>query len=181
MIDAILTNAADLRNVDWGISSDSVAQLETDPLATENTEGYTHIAAYKTTCMGLDAAIKYWFYKDTLYYAEYIFLQNYTNCDRYLADYSKLKSALTAKYGEPAKDIELFSPPYEKGDGYFSTALRSGKASFMAEWSAPRTSINLLLSGGNNYTVIFALAYSSSEYAKRFNELLKDEAISNDL
>jgi hypothetical protein len=49
-------------------------------------------------------------------------------------DYEKYYTIFKEKYGEPDTEYSFFSSPYESGDGYEMTAVKSGKATFSAFW-----------------------------------------------
>src|SRR5437879_3870512 len=51
-------------------------------------------------------------------------------------EYKSMKGVLTAKYGAPASDYEVFQSPYEEGDGYEDQAIRLGKGHFLTMWTA---------------------------------------------
>lgn len=54
----------------------------------------------------------------------------------YASDYSELVDLFKKKYGEP-KSYRLFRRPFEDGDGYEWTAIRTGKASIASYWQHP--------------------------------------------
>lgn len=48
--------------------------------------------------------------------------------------YNEIKSELNEKYFVTKDDFEIYKSPYEKGDGYYETAIKLGKASFSSYW-----------------------------------------------
>ncbi|HRV29169.1 MAG TPA: hypothetical protein P5522_10330, partial [Spirochaetia bacterium] len=82
-------------------------------------------------------------------------------------DYEKMKSDLSAKYGEPSEDVEHYSPPYEKGDGYLELALSKEKADIHAWWHLPSSRIRLSMSENR-----IVLSYMDDERTKEYFKVL---------
>lgn len=55
-----------------------------------------------------------------------------------IARYRDVVSTLATKYGVPADSFEIYKPPFERGDGYEETAIRTGKAHFLTYWPGKR-------------------------------------------
>lgn len=50
------------------------------------------------------------------------------------SDYNELKRVYEQKYGHPDSDYHFFSPPYELGDGYETTAVKLNKCHYLTVW-----------------------------------------------
>ena len=59
------------------------------------------------------------------------------------ADYDRIKEMLKKKYGRPSSSMEVFSDPYNEGDGYELTALSTGNAMFFTSYSSNDGDITL--------------------------------------
>ena len=53
--------------------------------------------------------------------------------------YDSVKKDINDKYYKTEKDYKFFKSPYEDGDGYETTALKVGKATFTALWTFKQT------------------------------------------
>ena len=57
-----------------------------------------------------------------------------TDDDAAIPTYNQLKTSLTEKYGPPTGSIANFDEPFEAGDGYELTAIRTGKGHYLTIW-----------------------------------------------
>jgi len=52
-------------------------------------------------------------------------------------DWTKTGILLIGKYGKPSKQLSNFLRPFEEGDGYEMTAVRTDKANYLSAWEQP--------------------------------------------
>lgn len=90
-------------------------------------------------------------------------------------EYNDWKNKIEGKYGEPDLDHELFSSPYEKGDGYETQAIKNGKAEFAAFWffNPDRTGDSISLQIDSSMYIV--IAYEDEELLDQFLARMKQE------
>jgi len=97
--------------------------------------------------------------------------------DDHVSTYQRYRQSLIKKYGEPSSSFDFFSSPYEKGDGYEDTALKSGKYTLTDYWlnfTETVVSIKLLKSG---YTRIDYENLKLSEVDKAERDKIREDSI----
>lgn len=70
--------------------------------------------------------------------------------------YREYKSMLSAKYGEPSKQIERFYNPYYEGDGYELQALRMDKCSYTSYFNLSDGSVMLSMSSDGSLILYYS-------------------------
>ncbi len=85
--------------------------------------------------------------------------------------YSSLKDLLIRKYGKPTSDYSFFKSPYENGDGFEITAIKSNKCMYAAFWT---------INEGDDAIEVSISILSSVEVAVMYNHKLLDKKMEDD-
>ena len=155
----------DFKKFFWGASMDEVIKVEGTPLLDGKVNGVdaTYIA-YKTTAVGLDMILAYYFCDDGLFHVTYILNETHSNESLYIDDYEKFKSALEKKYGETWWDFENWENDSKKE--YYADrkgdALCYGSLEYSTIWFLDRTFISMDMSA-DNYEITMTVNYESKE------------------
>ena len=155
----------DFKKFFWGASMDEVIKVEGTPLLDGKVNGVdaTYIA-YKTTAVGLDMILAYYFCDDGLFQVRYILNETHSNESLYIDDYEKFKSALEKKYGETWWDFENWENDSKKE--YYADkkgdALCYGYLEYSTIWFLDRTYISMDMSA-DNYDITMTVNYESKE------------------
>jgi hypothetical protein len=81
--------------------------------------------------------------------------------------YQTIKNDLREKYGEPAKDLYYFDPPYETdGTRQLFNAIKSGKAHIETWWEVGVVKIHLILAGPHKFSPSIMLRYENLQLGK---------------
>lgn len=143
---ATCLTAQDFRKNEWGDSLANVLNKETSELISQSET----TLAYTDSILGLEAWCIYQFMSKQLVSGIYRITEGRSNSLNYISDFENLKSALTKKYGEPAKAGSHWSQTLSKNDPEsWGTALILGHVTFYSEWITKTTKIQLGLSGEN--------------------------------
>ncbi|MBL7473735.1 hypothetical protein [Robertkochia sediminum] len=162
-----LVNAQDFRNTTWGMSRAEVIQAEGGE-PDMNTE---QLVLYKTTVAYMEAMVGYFFIKDTLCKASYIFNNDHTNQNEYVEDYERIQSILTDKYGRPEKSEEEWKVTnWKDNPGFIGHALSQGDVVLYNVWSNEDVIIQQKLYG-EDYNILHSVLYES----KKFQQLIEEE------
>ncbi len=158
-----LKTEPDFRQTRWGMSMDEVKASEgssPDYKGTVTGTGAEYIG-YDTQLMGNDAIVVFYFGKDGLYQARYIWTEKHSNDSFYINDYNDVKKQLTKKYGNPLFDNESWDTSAHesyykdrKGD-----ALSYGYLSYLTYYVTDRTAIMMSMDA-DNYKVSFIIDYA---------------------
>lgn len=150
----------DFRKIRWGMSVSQVIASELEKPVSESPD----VIVFETEIVGFPCGLGYIFVRDTLVRAKYIFSQKHTNRNLYLDDYTKIKQALTKKYGKPKEDDKVWSDDlYKNKPDDWGMAVCVGHLLLHAGWVTPSTNIHLWLSG-DNYEVSLQAEYSSLKF-----------------
>lgn len=74
-----------------------------------------------------------------------VFFTPKTPWNRLGREFFILKEKFRNKYGKPVDEIEMFYPPYEKGDGKEGKALEEGKCRYIYFWKISTGKICMLI------------------------------------
>lgn len=91
--------------------------------------------------------------------------------------YNEYKSSLATKYGKGVS-IEMFSSPYEEGDGYEMSALRLSKCHYSTRFKTSKGEIFLYISDTNGGSVLLSYSDKANE---ALSEAEEKSLISSDL
>lgn len=162
----------DFRVARWG---DSMASVMNKEGRRNEWDGYSinpNVYSFSSSIAGNLCDVLYIFSKNRLVRTKYYFTNVRT--DGCIRDYENFKRLLTEKYGEPlASKEEWADPSYENRvkDGH---EILMGRLKYYSYWYASRTSIVLILRGGDG-GFNFAIEYSSRKYQKEEDkEVIKD-------
>ena len=147
------------RNTCWGMTRKRVKQAETNELFHEE----DHYLLYKGKIPDLDCYIVYCLVEDRLVRARYVISEEHSDRNDYIADYEKIKEALTAKYKNPADDQVVWRADlYKEDSDDWGISVSLGHLVFGCDWSTNSTDILLMLCG-ENYEVSFVVDYTSQK------------------
>ena len=164
----------DVRHVRWGMSPSEVRASEGRSPLEQQKEGMV----FKTDFLGSETLITYFFAKDQLVAAAYIFQASLNgkkigdqSSDSYLQAFAKLETMMRKKYGDPMPGNEprWTDEQYRDQPKMIGTALEKGHVTFVTDWETPTTEIKLALRGGDGS--VLAAVYSS----KNLRDLIRDE------
>jgi len=146
------------RKTKWGMSAADVKASE--PLKIAKEEG--NLLCYKTSVLGKDVFIFYFFIDDQLTRARYGLAESHSNKNDFITDYEDFKKILLKKYGNPIKDESLWRNDLYKDDySNWGTAISVGHLLYFSKWKTKATEINNMLMG-ENYDISCIVEYSSN-------------------
>ena len=155
------------RKTKWGMSIAQVKSSEPLNVAEESTT----LLAYKTTVIGKDVFVTYFFIDNQLVRATYLLTRSHTNKNDFITDYNDFKKILTTKYGKPKANESLWKNDLYKDDySDWGFAISLGHLIYISSWETPDTEVNNMLMG-ENYDITCAVEYSS----KNLKELEKKD------
>jgi len=164
------------RKTRWGMSSESVK-------ATEKSETYSdenNLIGYETRLNNLDCFIAYYFVKEQLASARYIFNEKHSNKNDYIHDFLAMKKLLIKKYGPVKEDIVHWDNELYKDDtSEYGFAVSLGHLIFGCTWETDETEISIELTG-ENYEIHHIIFYKSKILNKSLVET-KEEEVLDDL
>lgn len=106
----------------------------------------------------------FYFYNNKLYKGLILFLPELES--KILNTYTGIAEELTEKYGD-GESTEDYTTPFEKGDGYFLTALKTDKLQINTEWIKPSGSIELSIAP----STLISISYQDRKLANQaYNE-----------
>lgn len=164
-IDTNINSDFKFRKSYWGDSKSKVSSVETStPLPMPNNPD---ILAYTGEVGGLSTLIGYYFVDNMLYRGGYIFQEEHSNKNIFMADYVQIKTILEDKYGEGEEKINWSNDLYADDSSQYGFAISLGHLSMSTEWVVNDTEISLELYG-DNYKITHRITYT--------NEQLKEAA-----
>jgi len=147
----------DFRGVPWGVSKDYVRDKEAQPATYEGDD----LLVYPQRLSDMDAEAVYIFLSGRLVRAKYIFREEFTNENRYIDAYYRVKALFSGKYGEPKDDHTIWRDDLYRDDpDDWGRAVERGDLTFMTTWATPATELALLLHG-NNFQSHLEVEYTS--------------------
>lgn len=172
--------AADFREVNWGMSKEEVIQKEGKPIVTDGS-----VIVYKVSLFGSDFELVYQFHKNKLTTAIYSSIENYlSNYGQYISDYNSINNKLKQKYGVPEAEEKLYQNKAYKNTGD-ALNLQLGYLRMISTWETERTNIShLLMNSGDlgeygELIIDHALFYKSVEYKYLVKQAEEKEIESN--
>ena len=161
-----------LRYTRWGMSQEEVinAEEKMDPVeVTENT------ILYKTRLMRDNVELQYVFVDNKLIGATYKLADNFLNSNHFKNTYTKFKTALIKKYGQPTEDsTDWINSSFRNERKKWGLALSLGHVEYASTWTTNSTQINCRLREENHY-VLCLIEYWSTEYSDLQKEIVKEE------
>jgi len=145
------------RKTKWGMTPAEVKASEPLEIAKED-EG---LLGYKTSVIGKDVFVAYFFIDNQLTRARYVLAESHSNKSDFISDYKDFKKILIKKYGNPVKDESFWKNDLYK-DVYsdWGTAISLGHLVYFSTWSTSDTEISNILMG-ENYDISCIVEYSS--------------------
>ena len=175
------------RDADFGMTKQQVKDSEKEKPKTEDDDSLL----YTDRLLGFEVVVIYMFVDNKFFLGQYIFEQEYTNENRYIEDFRKIKSALKEKYGNPdigsgASEARWSQTFYKDRPEKHGMALIRGEVEYLCLWSEhykPDSSksganqtylIGLSLEGNDFEITSFSLSYSDKSlyelYVKKKKE-----------
>ena len=136
--------------IPFGSTKDQVISAMSAKTTIEPFIGNDVIAYKNIKFSGRDTELIVFYYYQNYFYSSLVIIAPERN--RAPETYYAIKKDYYTKYGTPRRDIEEYSWPYKKGDGYEETALFANKANINADW---------LFDEGNN--IYIGLKYNNRE------------------
>ncbi len=145
------------RNTKWGMTIEDVKASE--PLVIAKEDG--NILGYKTSVIGKDVFLIYFFTDNKLTRARYALAVTHSNKNDFISDYNDFKKILIKKYGDPVEDESIWRNDLYKSDYQsFGMAISVGHLIYYSKWSTDDTEINNMLMG-ENYDISCIVEYTS--------------------
>lgn len=154
-----LADDYNFRKTKWGMS---IAQVKSSEPLDVVKEDET-LLGYKTTVIGKDVFIFYFFIDNQLARARYVLAKSHTNKNDFITDYNDFKEILTKKYGKPKQDKSFWKNDLYK-DNYsdWGTAISIGHLVYLSSWDTQDTEINNMLMG-DNFNISCMVEYRSND------------------
>lgn len=154
------------RGVRWGSSADAIRSTESLPFNREELSGkHRKFLGYEGQLAGMSVEVGYGLYDNVLVDGIYMIKERHINPNDYIADFERLKTLLTNKYGNPTLAKMTWKNELLKDQpGLYGIAVGSGHLIFGALWQTPESQIFLVLQG-DNFQPELTLLYSSLDYA----------------
>ena len=158
------------RQTKWGMSKSAVKVAEKLDKVEENITEYPNGFAFKSSVANLQCFIHYYFTEDDkLALGVYDFAEEYTNSNKHIDDYNRIKSVLTKKYGKSfdLPEITWRKDLYRDDPSRYGRSVSLGYHTYMSKWDTNDTDIILFL-GGDNFKVNLTVRYESKSFYKQF-------------
>lgn len=154
-----LADGYNFRKTKWGMSIAQVKSSEPLDVAKEDET----LLGYKTTVIGKDIFVAYFFIDNQLVRARYVLAESHTNKNDFITDYNDFKEILTKKYGKPKQDKSFWKNDLYKDDySHWGTAISMGHLVYLSSWETQDTEINDMLMG-ENFDISCIVEYSSKD------------------
>lgn len=157
--DPKLKEAYTFRETKWGMSRQDVKRIEKEKNPIDATDGIS----YESNVLGLDCFIHYYFTEDDkLALGGYSFRNRYTNTNKHIDDYKRIRKLLIQKYGDPKPGREIIwkNDLYRNKPQDHGMSISMGYHSYVTIWENNDTRILLSLSG-NNFRIDLSINYMS--------------------
>jgi len=165
----------DFRKADWGMSIEEVKKTEETEILKETND----VLVYETTLAGYQALVAYIFAGNKLTRAKYSFIEDHSNKNDYISDYSNLKTLLTKKYGNPYEDETFWKNDLYRDDySDWGFAISLGHLFYYAKWDSESTDIVAILQG-ENYQIETIIEYTSKDLENQEEKIREAEALNN--
>ncbi|MHB8094330.1 MAG: hypothetical protein ACYDH0_05245 [Candidatus Aminicenantales bacterium] len=132
---------------EWSADRSRVIASEGRPLR-QRREGALEIVGYERRIMARNCLVEYVLGDDGLRSVRCTLLDNYSDKNRYIADYVKIKEFLVTKIGDPSADNVVWQDASLKADSArWGTALGRGDLEFRSQWEIPGAELLMTLAG----------------------------------
>lgn len=148
--------AGDFRGVSWGASAQAVREREARPNKLESDE----VLVYDERISDMNADAVYIFAGKRLVRAKYMFTDEYTSPNRYVAAFHRVNSLFSRKYGAPSEESVWHDDFYRDNYEEWGRAVERGDLTLIASWTTPHTELALILYG-NDYESHLEVEYAS--------------------
>ncbi|MDH4198361.1 MAG: hypothetical protein OEW05_13185 [Candidatus Aminicenantes bacterium] len=147
----------------WGMTKARLLDLEGRPLAVERKPG-GEIIQYARTLLDKRCLVEYLVAQNRLVAVRYHLMDKYTDKNRYIQDYYRLKAFVVQQLGEPKRDESLWLDFLHRNNAeQWGTAVSQGQLEFRAEWVVKDTDIMLTLAGSDNM-IAFGAQFSAPSF-----------------
>ena len=155
----------DFKRFMWGAALEEVVDFEGTYLASDKVKDDT-VIIYRTTAVGLDVILGYYFCDDGLYQVVYSLDEEHTHGESYINDYEKFRDALTKKYGKPLFDRIKWNDNsmkeyYQENRKSQGDALTYGYCSYSTGYQTDRSLIAMSMNS-DNYEISTTIVYRST-------------------
>jgi hypothetical protein len=165
----------DFRKANWGMQMSEVKKTESVEILQETED----VLAYETTLAGFKALVIYIFAGNQLTRAKYSIIEEHTNKNDYIVDYSSLKELLTKKYGNPIEDETIWKDDlYRDKYSDWGFAISLGHLFYFSKWDTEKTEIVSVLNG-ENYQINAVIEYTSKNLGAEEAKMREEEALKN--
>lgn len=157
----------DFKQFKWGASFEEVVSVEGNYLTSDKVNGKDDtVIVYRTTAVGMDVILGYYFCDDGLYQVVYSLDEEHTNGESHIDDYEKFRDALTKKYGKPLFDRIKWNDNsmkeyYLENGKSKGDALTYGYCSYFTGYQTDRSLIAMSMSS-DNYEISTTIVYQST-------------------
>jgi len=132
---------------EWSADRNRVIASEGRPLL-QRRDGALEIVGYERRLMARNCLVEYVLGDDGLRSVRCTLLDNYSDKNRYIADYVKIKEFLVTKIGDPSADNVVWQDASLKADSArWGTALGRGDLEFRSQWEIPGAELLMTLAG----------------------------------
>lgn len=162
---ALAQEETDFKQFSWGAKQAEILAVEGEPYISGKVTGMNaEYLAYKTTAVGMDVILAYYFCDRGLFRVRYVLNEEHSVDEKYIEDYKTFQKALTKKYGETKYVFEEWTNDDKKA--YYADdpgrALRYGYLTYRTFWFLDRTKIIMHMSS-DNYETMTRVEYISTQ------------------
>jgi hypothetical protein len=163
------TGPFDFRHTRWGMSrAEVLASEDDDPIYSSNNR-----LLYATSVIDKRVMLEYHLGNDQLYRTRYVLSESHVVDNKYVADYRDIQSVLTAKYGKPKKQENIWKKGVAKrADLQPGVQVAIGNLSMVSSWETPDVLIVARLSG-KDFKINCDVTYTSKAFyslARKFDK-----------
>ena len=171
-----VTQAQNIRSVEFGMSPSEVKQNEDANLVKEGDQDYLYYVMYRDDVGGYQALIAFIFAQDKLTRVRYSFTEEHTNRNLFIDDFNSIDKILIKKYGPPSelKNHVWSDDLYKDNRSDYGMALAVGHLAIQSSWETSGMKIFHTISG-DNYNINHDIEYQSKQY-KSLETKAKEEA-----
>lgn len=169
---------SDFRNVSWGMDRAQVIATEgTAPSEVRELSGET-VARYESARLaGLDCRVVYIFAKDKLVRTKYVFQQEHTDKDDFLADFTMLDAFLIGTMDHPSEQkVSWRDETYKTDPKRYGEAVSLGHLLYSTQWKSARTIVTHALSGENG-AIVHEIEYVSVDLEASEDQVAKEQKV----
>jgi hypothetical protein len=165
-------NAADFRDVEWGMSKAEVAGREGRQPDYED----EYMMAYIVDLLGSEFALGYMFYKDKLTNARYMLMDESVKGQEYFNLIESLNQGLINSYGEPSgHGILWLDSEYKNDTSNFRMAVKNGNVVVDREYETKNINVYFGVQGEDNEDLFFILYTPKDSNLERLRKQRENE------